>query len=309
MSNPKSSQSFDVFISYYQKSGMDFAENLKAGLQDCGISAFRDVDDIPKTIKEESDEWRSFVDGCLKDSKNFFLIMTFGFNKRPEVLRELKSAFDEHKQMFFFRHLDLDHKELAVDINGKHIELSKYEIISFENSNDLLRKALGALYKRTSKEAQTYFFKEAKSKIASEGQQYKSNNSPMVEVLVGPSNPVDEWLVPTEDNGSIVSNFPYCYEGVVSRRKYFECKNQDHCFLRVDTFGFVHAVLPLREEQNTLFLDSIAREIYAIIAYTMRIYAIRNFLNPTSVLVILRNCNNNPVGFWDSLSQVRHYTF
>ena len=164
MGDSGSKQAFEVFISYYQKSGTDFAQHLKSGLKDCGITAFRDIDDIPKCITQETDEWRTFIDSKLEGSKNFILVMTAGFNTRPQVLRELKMALDMHKRIYFFKHSDLNYADLAVELDGKHLEISNFEIINFENSSDLLRKAWGALFNRINKEAQVYSFQVEKLK-------------------------------------------------------------------------------------------------------------------------------------------------
>ena len=49
---------YDVFISYYSGTGSDFAKYLKVKLNDFGINAFLDVEDIPKSVKKDSDEWK-----------------------------------------------------------------------------------------------------------------------------------------------------------------------------------------------------------------------------------------------------------
>jgi len=41
---------YDVFIAYYRRTGLDFAKHLKNGLTDQRISAFLDIEDIPKSI-------------------------------------------------------------------------------------------------------------------------------------------------------------------------------------------------------------------------------------------------------------------
>ena len=94
-------ENFDVFISYYSKTGVDFARMLKQGLRDQNVSAFLDEQDIPKSIDMETDEFRNHIDNAIRQSKNFFLIMTVGFNKRKEVARELKMALGGHKKNIF----------------------------------------------------------------------------------------------------------------------------------------------------------------------------------------------------------------
>ena len=53
----KHTTDYDIFISYYQSTGNDFAEHLHKGLNEFEMKPFLDKDDIPKTIQSESDEW------------------------------------------------------------------------------------------------------------------------------------------------------------------------------------------------------------------------------------------------------------
>ena len=46
-------KTYDVFISYYSKTGQDFARYLKNGLGDFSVNAFLDEEDIPKSIKKK----------------------------------------------------------------------------------------------------------------------------------------------------------------------------------------------------------------------------------------------------------------
>jgi hypothetical protein len=47
-------KTYDVFISYYSKTGQDFARYLKNGLGDFSVNAFLDEEDIPKSIKKKN---------------------------------------------------------------------------------------------------------------------------------------------------------------------------------------------------------------------------------------------------------------
>ena len=292
---------YEVFISYYRKTGKDFAQCLKEGLKDANITSFRDEEDIPQSIKEESDEFRTFIDKALANSKNFFLIMTIGFNVRQEVLRELKNALQSKKQIYLFRHEDIGYQDLKVIIDGNFVDLSKYEITSFKNENDLIRKGLGSLYKRVSTPSESYFLKEAKSRILSQGQEFKNNNSPMVEIVLGSTNPDVDWLFPTKEDSFLISHLSYdC--NVTCRRKFFECDTRGKYFLQVEANGFFHTILPSTEERGSYYIDILAKDIYDVLAYVTRIYEFKNHKTPISILIILRNFNSKPIFFLNGSS-------
>jgi hypothetical protein len=61
---------FDVFICYKKSSGKDFAEHLKAGLEELGAHSFLDSKDIPKKV-DGKEEWRNLRDKALEESKTF----------------------------------------------------------------------------------------------------------------------------------------------------------------------------------------------------------------------------------------------
>lgn len=223
--------------------------------------------------------------------------MTIGFSARQEVMRELRTAFQSKKQIYFFKHEDLDYKDLVVTIDNKTIDLSKYEIISFKNDNDLIRKGLGALYNRFTKESGSYFLKETKYRISSQGQEIRNSSLPMVELVVGSINPETDWLFPTREDCYLISHFPYrC--NATSRRKFFEC-NIEGKFLRVDSNGFVHAILPVRSEQDNYFIDLIAKEIFEVLVYVMRISELKNHMKPLSIYIVLRNFGNKKILFFN----------
>ncbi len=115
-------------------------------------------------------------------------------------------------------------------------------------------------------------------------------------------------MIPTQENTFLVSHYDR-YVEIIPRRKYFESKNQDYFFLKVDTNGFIHAIIPLHEDKNRLYIDTITREIYKVIIYAMRIYSFKKYSNPTSVLFILRNCGSKTVDFWNNMWHLRPYTF
>lgn len=135
-----------MFICHKKSSGKDFADHLKAGLEELGYHSFLDSKDIPKMV-DGVEEWAKIRDQAIKESKTFILIITPGFDLSPEVRNELKLARQVgNKQFIYFRHRDLARK-IVVDLEDEKLDLGKQEQVSFETKEELLRLAHGILLK------------------------------------------------------------------------------------------------------------------------------------------------------------------
>lgn len=137
---------FDVFICYKKSSGKDFAEHLKAGLEELGYHTFLDSKDIPK-VTDGKEEWIQIRDQALKESGTFVLMITPGFDLSQEVKNELKLARElGGKQFIYFRHRDLG-RRIIVELENEKVDLGRQEQVSFETKEELLRLAHGILSK------------------------------------------------------------------------------------------------------------------------------------------------------------------
>jgi len=135
-----------VFICHKKSSGKDFADHLKAGLEELGYHSFLDSKDIPKMV-DGIEEWAKIRDQALKESKTFILIITPGFDLSSEVRNELKLARQvSNKKFIYFRHRDLARK-IVVDLDYEKLDLGRQEQVSFETKEELLRLAHGILIK------------------------------------------------------------------------------------------------------------------------------------------------------------------
>ena len=135
---------FEVFICHKKSSGKDFADHLKAGLEELGYHAFLDSKDIPKTT-DGKQEWIGIRDQALKDSKMFILLITPGFDLSREVKNEIRLAREVGgKKFLYFRHRDLGRK-IIVDLEQEKVDLGRQEQVSFETKEELLRLAHGIL--------------------------------------------------------------------------------------------------------------------------------------------------------------------
>jgi len=142
----KNLKPFDVFICHKKSSGKDFADHLKAGLEELGYHSFLDSKDIPK-FSDGKEEWIQIRDQALRESRTFILIITPGFDLSQEVRNELKLAREVGKKHFiYFRHRDLGRK-IIVDLESEKVDLGRQEQVSFETKEELLRLAHGILLK------------------------------------------------------------------------------------------------------------------------------------------------------------------
>ena len=137
---------YNVFIAYYQKSGEGFAEHLYEGLKDVGVDAFFDKISIPPDIEKYSDKWAEYRNNALKKSNYFILLMTPGYETRPEVQKEIMMSekYHEGKKILCKWH-KLTQKRLKVDITDddgkiKTIDFNEINYISYTNKLDLFRE-------------------------------------------------------------------------------------------------------------------------------------------------------------------------
>lgn len=303
-----SNESYDFFISYYSGTGSVFAKYLKEHAKDFGRNAFLDKVDIDRNIKEETDEWRSQIDQAIRKSKNFVLIMTLGFKERQEIKREIRKAFEDGISVLLFKKEELDTQDLIMRMDKETVDFSRKEYTSFVDECDLLAKVEEEIRGKRKPQKPLSFKSEADKIIATEGLEIKQTNDPLLEVVVGARDAVEDWLVPSPENKYLLSRFPYSCE-VTARREFFECQSKGKFFLKIATNGLFHVVLPLLKtdrKPDLYYVDWIALQIFEILMYCVRIMKFRNLDNEQSVLIILRNMSGKEVAFDDTFS---HWTY
>ncbi|MCL4430018.1 MAG: toll/interleukin-1 receptor domain-containing protein [Chloroflexi bacterium] len=142
----KDSRPFDVFICYKKSSGKDYADHLKAGLEELGLHSFEDCRDIPQAVDTE-EGWACSRDKALEDSKYFVLIMTPGFDLSREVVKEIGMARKQGNKTFvYFRHRSMG-RNIVVNLGDEVLDIGKLEQVSFETKEELLRLAHNILLK------------------------------------------------------------------------------------------------------------------------------------------------------------------
>lgn len=299
---------YDVFIAYYRKTGLDFARYLKEGLKDFEYSAFLDLYDIPSSVKNGSDEWRMCRDKALLNSDKMLLIMTEGFNTRPEVLHEIELAMDKGIRIIYFKHEDLPYA-VELMVKGKKINLSKYALNSFDNSPDLLRKSLMILKKPYSPPVVESIFDGMVGKyIKSEGAFIRNSPSPMVEIIIGSTNKIVNWLPPNEENKAIVGASPYCVGDIIPRRHYYECRTLEkecwgvHEFFRVHVNGYFHLLTLIEtRREGDVSIDSLMYDVLEMLIYCIRVMKRKDIDTNQSIYIKFRNVKDIKLKFhrWD----------
>lgn len=290
---------YDVFIAYYRKTGIDFAKDLKKGLKDLEYSAFLDLWDIPRSVKDGSDEWRVRRDKALLKSDKMLLIMTEGFNTRPEVLHEIGLAMDKGIRIIYFKHEDLPY-DVELMIKGKKINLSKYALNSFDNSPDLLRKSLVILKKPHSPLVVESIFDDMVGKyIESEGGFIRNSPSPMIEIIIGSTNKIVDWLPPNEENKAIVRASRYYVGNIVPRRYYYECGTLREEFFRVHVNGYFHLITLIEtRREGYVSIDYLIYRILEMLIYCIRVMKRKDIDTNQSIYIKFRNVRDIKLRFY-----------
>ena len=137
---------YDIFLCYKKNSGKDFADHLKAGLEEFGLHTFLDSKDISEIV-DGLEEWAKIRDKALDESKIFILIMTPGFDLSPEVRKELSLARKSgNKRFIYFRYRKMSRK-IVIHLENELLDIGKQEQVSFESKEEILRLATNILFK------------------------------------------------------------------------------------------------------------------------------------------------------------------
>lgn len=164
---------FDIFICYNRKSARDLAINLKQALEDYDISAFVDFLDIPKEF-ELTEKWWQYRDQAIRNCNTFLMLVTKGFERSPEIIKELKLARDQKRHFMCFRWKNLK-PEIVIDLGDVRLNLKDQQQITFDTPEDLVRKFFDNYPKLNQKTG-----KEATPKVPRSHLPSKETRSPLV---------------------------------------------------------------------------------------------------------------------------------
>ena len=293
----KSGRAFDFFISYYSGTGTAYAKYLKAHARDFERTAFLDSEDIPKNIVKETNEWRFHIDKGIKNSENFVLIMTLGFNRRPEVKRELRKAFNEGKNVFLFKHDDLDANDLIIELEKDIIDLSKKMYVHFSDECDLLAKVENVLRGKHKQEGHpSKIFADVERLISNEGLEIKDTKNPFLEIIVLPNKETKDWLTFEDEDLVNVSPYRDNFSRIRARRFFFELEGEGErannrpidTFLRISKNGIFHLIEPLKHDKSYWF-GAILNQIAELLLYCVTIMKYKNHSGRQTIFIILKN--------------------
>lgn len=292
-----------IAISYYQKTGQKIAKHLKKGLEDVGIKTFLDIDDIPSSVKADSDKWREHVDKAILESTKTILIMTFGFNTRKEVIRELYHAWDNNKDVILCRDINLPSDSMLIKKDGKEINLGEMQNEYFEDEEELLR-----IIGRIILGHETVIKYDYKSKInwliSKHGDVWKSGEHPLVsgeypllEVVMVPEYKSDNLLEVIPENVDLVNIAPWFRHGASVTREHYcgdTMDNEDfEVYVNGETYYNYLFVLDSRDH----YVDNMIREIYDNIFFITRILKKKNIVKEYIIQFNLYNMKGYPFYF------------
>ena len=121
---------YDVFVSYEEKTGLDFAVHLKETLKKKGVRAY---------VAQENarEDWRSSIDNAIKGCKHFVVIITELACSSTEVKREIELAQSLGKDI-----IPCKHEDTPRSLTSKLSFLDRIQQLDFDTKEDLARGVL-----------------------------------------------------------------------------------------------------------------------------------------------------------------------
>jgi hypothetical protein len=140
---PKFQDPRRFFIIYNKDTGWDYAKHIHDGLHKLGVNTFLDTEDIEEGLSKP--EWRAQRDAAIENADVFVFIVTVGASRSNEVKYELKKAKeDEGKEIKAFVHVHVWNikPETIIYIDGKRINVMKFQVSKFRSEFELLREVV-----------------------------------------------------------------------------------------------------------------------------------------------------------------------
>jgi hypothetical protein len=139
--------SYEVFICYKKSSGGNFAGDFKDAIFDIeGITLFVAHKDLPHLVPYSA-EWREIRDKSIRECRVFLMLVTYGFEKSPEVIEEIKLASKyEANKLFVVCRWKQRHHDISVKIGDATLPLQRYTQIPFTNLDELVNLFLDSYH-------------------------------------------------------------------------------------------------------------------------------------------------------------------
>ena len=129
-----------------------------------------------------------------------------------------------------------------------------------------------------------------KKYIQSEGDTMRNSGKPMIEIIVGSTNKMVDWLPPNEKNKAIIFASPYCFRNITPRRYYYECETLPEEFFRVHVNGYSHLITLIQtRSEDFVPIDYLMYKILEMLIYCIRVMKKKDIDTDQSIYIKFRN--------------------
>lgn len=249
-----------VYMPFQKELQEVYRSGIKATLEDLGWTCHR---------SDEKFDTPEIICTICKNTQEASLVIADLTGRNPNVFLELGLAFGLQKYVVL---LSQTAKDIPFDTRTfRTILYSAHEIPQLKANINTLIKSIKIPLKIPEK---TIF----ESRCTERKRVREPPQKPLMEIFIGPTSETEEWLPTTEGNLSLMNCIPYVFGArlgeVVPRRRYFEFKSKSpESFVRMDSDGFFHAVMPLSQnsEAGRYYLSWIIGDIAEALFFVVRI--------------------------------------
>jgi uncharacterized protein YjbI with pentapeptide repeats len=133
---------FPIFVAYEDNTGIDLAVHIKQTIEKRGISTFVAKEDIPKTIQNLTEEWRTQINRVIT-SCNVFIIVLSAAKLTSEMTREVILAFERRKTdqnfaLIICRFVQIPRTSHDI-LSTAGVDTSLFQQVDFSDKVDLAR--------------------------------------------------------------------------------------------------------------------------------------------------------------------------
>jgi hypothetical protein len=202
--------SYEVFVCYKKSSGGNYAGDFKDAIFDIeGITLFVAHKDLPH-LAPYSAEWREIRDKAIRECRVFLMLVTYGFEKSPEVIEEIKlaSKYEANKLFVVCRWKNRIH-DISVKIGDATLPLQRYTQIPFSNLDELVNSFLDSYHLQFDRNPKLVRERtdESRAETKSNEAELKPSPTPLVSYHITQSLYNTELKRPLPDVGFTIRNW------------------------------------------------------------------------------------------------------
>lgn len=200
-----------------------------------------------------------------KNIQEASLVLADLTGRNPNVFLEIGLAFGMGKHVVF-----LSQGSENIPFDAKTFRTLFYDPSSIKG----LKQDIQSLIKNVKSKQVTSNTSSFYKKCAERSKVRETPKEPLMEVFIGAEVPTNEWLSSTtKQNLKMMNAIPPVFNvlSVIARREYFEFNTRSQpFFVRVDSDGFFHAVVRLKQNSG-IYVSLIVREIAEALFFMTRI--------------------------------------